>query len=161
MNEKIKQLMIEAGNTIPGDKHIDADFCEKFAELVVKECANVCRNEWLAGSSVQRYGNQCADSIEFHFKDLKEDVEGEVKEDLRRTFYVDAGNAGTQEVIELLNTMNKKDKCYLCITTKEGKPIRICYIQNDDGNWVSVMTNLAKEEIENMHPEVIDIIKGS
>jgi hypothetical protein len=30
--------MIEAGKTIPGDKQIDADFCEKFAELLVKEC---------------------------------------------------------------------------------------------------------------------------
>ena len=30
--------MIEAGKTIPGDKKIDADFCEKFAELLVKEC---------------------------------------------------------------------------------------------------------------------------
>lgn len=38
MNERIKELMIEAGKTIPGDKHIDADFCEKFAELIIREC---------------------------------------------------------------------------------------------------------------------------
>ena len=38
MNDRIKELAIEAGKTIPGDKHIDADFCEKFAELIVKEC---------------------------------------------------------------------------------------------------------------------------
>jgi len=38
MNDRIKELTIEAGKTIPGDKHIDADFCEKFAELIVKEC---------------------------------------------------------------------------------------------------------------------------
>ncbi len=39
MNERIIELMLEAGKTIPGDKHIDADFCEKFAELIVRECA--------------------------------------------------------------------------------------------------------------------------
>ena len=37
MNQRITELMLEAGKTIPGDKHIDADFCEKFAELIVKE----------------------------------------------------------------------------------------------------------------------------
>lgn len=39
MNERIQELMLEAGKTIPGDKHIDADFCKKFAELIVAECA--------------------------------------------------------------------------------------------------------------------------
>ena len=38
MNERIQELMLEAGKTIPGDKHIDADFCKKFAELIVREC---------------------------------------------------------------------------------------------------------------------------
>ena len=38
MNERIRELMLEAGKTIPGDKHIDADFCAKFAELIVQEC---------------------------------------------------------------------------------------------------------------------------
>jgi hypothetical protein len=41
MNERIQELMLEAGRTIPGDKHIDADFCKKFAELIVRECADV------------------------------------------------------------------------------------------------------------------------
>ena len=39
MNERITELMLEAGKTIPGDKNIDADFCKKFAELIVRECA--------------------------------------------------------------------------------------------------------------------------
>ena len=39
MNQRIIELMLEAGKTIPGDKHIDADFCKKFAELIVRECA--------------------------------------------------------------------------------------------------------------------------
>jgi hypothetical protein len=41
MNERITELMIEAGKTIPGNKHIDADFCNKFAELIIRECADV------------------------------------------------------------------------------------------------------------------------
>ena len=41
MNKRITELMLEAGKTIPGDKHIDADFCEKFAELIVRECAEI------------------------------------------------------------------------------------------------------------------------
>ena len=40
MNERITELILEAGKTIPGDKNIDADFCKKFAELIVKECAD-------------------------------------------------------------------------------------------------------------------------
>ena len=42
MNKRITELMLEAGKTIPGDKHIDADFCEKFAELIVAECLEAC-----------------------------------------------------------------------------------------------------------------------
>ena len=43
MNEQIRNLMIEAGKTIPGDKQIDADFCQKFAELIVAECADLVK----------------------------------------------------------------------------------------------------------------------
>ena len=42
MNQRIIELMLEAGKTIPGDKHIDADFCKKFAELIVQECIDYC-----------------------------------------------------------------------------------------------------------------------
>jgi hypothetical protein len=41
MNERITELMIEAGKTIPGNKHIDADFANKLAGLVVLECMDV------------------------------------------------------------------------------------------------------------------------
>ncbi len=44
MNNRIIELMKEAGKTIPGDKHIDADFCEKFVELIVRDCAELCTN---------------------------------------------------------------------------------------------------------------------
>jgi hypothetical protein len=58
MNKRITELMLEAGKTIPGDKHIDADFCEKFAELIVRECID----------KADRYGLGC-DAVE----QLKED----------------------------------------------------------------------------------------
>lgn len=41
MNERITELMLEAGRTIPGDKNIDADFCKKFAELIIRECVEL------------------------------------------------------------------------------------------------------------------------
>ena len=45
MNKRITELMLEAGRTIPGDKHIDADFCERFAELIVQECCALIERE--------------------------------------------------------------------------------------------------------------------
>ena len=51
MNERITELMLEAGKTIPGDKHIDADFCEKFAEMIVRECADISDASFHDGSA--------------------------------------------------------------------------------------------------------------
>jgi hypothetical protein len=51
MNERIQELMIEAGKTIPGDKHIDADFCEKFAELIVRECSKISEDDVTDGDA--------------------------------------------------------------------------------------------------------------
>jgi hypothetical protein len=60
MNERIQELMIEAGKTIPGDKHIDADFCEKFAELIVFECVKAVMDG-------TKEGDHYAQRIENHF----------------------------------------------------------------------------------------------
>jgi hypothetical protein len=46
--------MIETGKTIPGDKHIDADFCNKFAQLIIEECARVGREHVLEKSGVSK-----------------------------------------------------------------------------------------------------------
>ena len=40
MNEKIKQLAIEAQNNGDSIHYYDPVFVEKFAELIVKECAD-------------------------------------------------------------------------------------------------------------------------
>ena len=80
MNEKIKQLLLDAGGQYSSGNQNDwpswilGDVgVNKFAEMIIKECANVCRQEWVADSSVQRYGDQCANSIEQYFN-IKETV---------------------------------------------------------------------------------------
>lgn len=45
MNGRIQEFMLEAGRTIPGDKYIDADFCDKFAEMIVRECCSKLEND--------------------------------------------------------------------------------------------------------------------
>ena len=40
MNERIKQLAGQAGQGEPF--HIPPEFVEKFAELIVRECADIC-----------------------------------------------------------------------------------------------------------------------
>ena len=50
MNDRIKEILAETGYLIPGetgylisgDKFIDFDFCQKFAELIVQECLEAC-----------------------------------------------------------------------------------------------------------------------
>ncbi len=70
MNERIRELMIEAGKTIPGDKHIDADFCNEFAKLLEKEFFSA---GYIAGKSdgVQETVRDCAnflmDTLDDHF----------------------------------------------------------------------------------------------
>lgn len=79
MNERITELMIEAGKTMPGDKHIDADFCNKFAELIIWECCKICdtigreaRQQWKAKYHPHDDGRsdgawQCEEQIKQHF----------------------------------------------------------------------------------------------
>ncbi len=45
MNNRIAELIVEAGKTMPGDKHIDADFANKLAGLVVLECMEIFSKE--------------------------------------------------------------------------------------------------------------------
>ena len=65
MNKQIAELMIEAGKTIPGDKHIDADFCNKFAELIVRECSKIAYQNDVA--KFTRDGYVIGQEIEKHF----------------------------------------------------------------------------------------------
>ena len=57
MNERIKELFIElfGKNNFPkgnAEVYMSADDLEQFAELIVKECANVLKENWtMAGSA--------------------------------------------------------------------------------------------------------------
>lgn len=70
MNKRIQELMIEAGKTIPGNKHIDADFCNEFAKLLEREFFSA---GYQAGKSdgVQETVRDCAnflmDTLDDHF----------------------------------------------------------------------------------------------
>ena len=44
MNERILELADKAIEDMPGAWNIPDDFCEKFAELIVRECARVYWN---------------------------------------------------------------------------------------------------------------------
>ena len=68
MNERIIELMLEAGKTIPGDKHIDADFCKKFAELIVRECVQVCADRGAHHDGLySAWADDCSKRIGKHF----------------------------------------------------------------------------------------------
>jgi len=63
MNERIKQLMEQTGVplSMPFDK-----WCEKFAELIVRECAQVCRDQPNV-YALKADRDNCAIAIEQHF----------------------------------------------------------------------------------------------
>jgi hypothetical protein len=67
MNKRITELMLEAGKTIPGDKHIDADFCEKFAELIVRECLDIAQDRAAFDGFPPNDVNHIIDEIKEHF----------------------------------------------------------------------------------------------
>ena len=65
MNERIQELMLEAGKTIPGDKHIDADFCKKFAELIIKECTDRCGSQADQRNLLTSFGFEVESNIKY------------------------------------------------------------------------------------------------
>ena len=44
MNERIQKLADKAIEDMPGAWNIPDEFCKKFAELIVQECANIVAN---------------------------------------------------------------------------------------------------------------------
>ena len=70
MNERIKQLWEQAAKTTQGDSWEEqTKFMERFAELIVRECANHCdllldhkiNSEWSRGT------HDCSRAIKKHF----------------------------------------------------------------------------------------------
>ena len=58
MNERIKELMKQAGTDSSG-KWMGVEHAEKFAELIVQECLNICEEMGDNGKD----GHYCADKI--------------------------------------------------------------------------------------------------
>jgi len=67
MNERILELADKAVEDMPsGPWNIPDEFCKKFAELIVRECAQICRNQPnVYALKVDR--DNCAIAIEQHF----------------------------------------------------------------------------------------------
>ena len=59
MNERILKLADKAAEGISGDLNIPDEFCEKFAELIIRECADIATmngHQWeSAGSYVLKH----------------------------------------------------------------------------------------------------------
>jgi hypothetical protein len=66
MNERIKNLMQEAGTDTSG-KWMGVDHAEKFAQLIVEECARACLVATEPGSSVHLVSVAYADAVRRHF----------------------------------------------------------------------------------------------
>ena len=63
MNERIKELMKQAGTDSSG-KWMGVEHAEKFAELIVQECLNICEEMGDNGKD----GHYCADKIAKTFR---------------------------------------------------------------------------------------------
>jgi hypothetical protein len=66
MNERVKALAQQAGESIPefhfGDWNIPNEFIQKFSELIVQECANVADENY-----IHRGSRTCGLAIRLHF----------------------------------------------------------------------------------------------
>ena len=75
MNERIKKLAEEAGLEFDDDLVLESEpvyfttqtDLEKFAELIVKQCANIVRNSSLPDSYSEACLRNIADELEEHF----------------------------------------------------------------------------------------------
>lgn len=66
MNERIQELADKAIEDMPGAWNIPDEFCKKFAELIVRECANICFSE--AEGHSMAFGEHCGIVIKEHFR---------------------------------------------------------------------------------------------
>ena len=69
MSERIKELVQQTDawcdQNYAGDKFYDVRWEEKFAELIVRECANICFSE--AQGHNMAFGEHCGVVIKEHF----------------------------------------------------------------------------------------------
>ena len=71
MNERIEKMMLEATKDIPQGYYVPPQYFEMFAELIVKECADICYHHSNAAGGVDThfgYGyKDCGDDIKRNF----------------------------------------------------------------------------------------------
>ena len=74
MNEKIKQLMLEATADMPETYYWPGQYVEKFAELIVQECYETCKENLVNDAEARAFGltyndavGDCAIQIKQHF----------------------------------------------------------------------------------------------
>ena len=87
MNEKIKELAIKAQNNGDSIHYYDPVFVEKFAELIVKECMDVCSDRhhtwrWDNEPDSLSGPGDCAQSIKQHFgvEELQQPIDFETQD---------------------------------------------------------------------------------
>jgi hypothetical protein len=66
MNERLHDMMMEATKDMPECYYVPGEYFEKFAELIVQECANQCTTEGPFVAEVV-WGKQFHKKIKQHF----------------------------------------------------------------------------------------------
>jgi hypothetical protein len=69
MNERILELADKAIEYMPGAWNIPDEFCKKFAELIVRECAGVVEGRSFLHDQVDPaiFAKECSRGIKRHF----------------------------------------------------------------------------------------------
>ena len=64
MNERLHEMMIEATKDMPQGYYVPGEYFEKFAELIVQECADLFEVEW---GEEKLTGNDVGYVVKKHF----------------------------------------------------------------------------------------------
>ena len=63
MNEKITELMMKATKDMPETYYWPGQYVEKFAELIVKECADTCKDNLVNDEEARAFGLTYNDAV--------------------------------------------------------------------------------------------------
>lgn len=77
MNERIRELADKAIEDMPGAWNIPDEFCEKFAELIVKECADLFVNQkYMVLNPHEPFAKERVRALKEHDKDTVRKIKG-------------------------------------------------------------------------------------
>lgn len=63
MNERIEQMMLEATKDMPQGYYVPGEYFQKFAELIVKECADTCKDNLVNDEEARAFGLTYNDAV--------------------------------------------------------------------------------------------------